>query len=120
MKRFVVYLLVIFFALSTSAPQANSAVTPGTKCVKVGVKQDYQGKTYTCVKSGNKLVWSKGKELKPVSKTVKPVKEIDYSSCMEERVYVLYLNIAMLLRILVKHIRRDLIITQKPNLVMTN
>ena len=88
MKRFVVYLLVIFFALSTSAPQANSAVTPGTKCVKVGVKQDYQGKTYTCVKSGNKLVWSKGKELKPVSKTVKPVKEIDYSSCMEERVYV--------------------------------
>jgi hypothetical protein len=88
MKRFIVYLLVIFFAISTSAPQANSAVTPGTKCLKAGVKKDYQGKSYTCVKSGNKLVWSKGKELKPVSKTVKPVKEIDYSSCMEERVYV--------------------------------
>jgi hypothetical protein len=85
MKRFVIYLLVIFFAISSSTPQAHSAVTPGAKCSKAGVKQNYQGKTYTCIKSGNKLVWNKGKELKPISKTVKPAKEMDYSRCLEER-----------------------------------
>ena len=39
---------------------ATAAVTPGAKCSKVGVKQVYKGKTYTCVKSGKKLVWNKG------------------------------------------------------------
>ena len=39
---------------------ATAAVTPGATCSKVGVKQVYKGKTYTCVKSGKKLVWNKG------------------------------------------------------------
>ena len=60
MKRIVGYLLVTLLALSVSAPLAHSAVTPGSKCTKAGVKQVYKGKTYTCTKSGNKLVWDKG------------------------------------------------------------
>ena len=90
MKRFVVYLLVIFVGLSVSAPQAHSAVKPGTKCSKAGDQQSYLGKTYTCIKSGNKLVWNNGKELKPNSKTEKPAKAVDYSSCLEERTYTIW------------------------------
>ena len=60
MKRLVGYLSVTLLALSLTAPLAQAAVTPGTKCSKAGVKQDYKGKTYTCIKSGNKLVWDKG------------------------------------------------------------
>jgi hypothetical protein len=87
MKRFVVYLLIVSFGLSVSAPQAHSAVKPGTKCAKAGVKQSYEGKTYTCIKSGSKLVWNQGAELKPASKTVKPAKGVDYSNCLEESRY---------------------------------
>jgi hypothetical protein len=90
MKRFVVYLLVIFVGLSVSAPQAHSAVKPGTKCSKAGDKQSYLGKTYTCIKSGDKLVWNKGNELKPNSKAAKPAKTVDYSSCLEERRYEIW------------------------------
>ena len=41
-------------------PNSYAAVTPGSKCSKAGDKQDYKGKTYTCIKSGNKLAWDKG------------------------------------------------------------
>ena len=40
--------------------EASAAVTPGATCSKAGVKQVYKGKTYTCIKSGKKLVWDKG------------------------------------------------------------
>jgi M6 family metalloprotease-like protein len=43
---------------------ATSAVKPGTTCKKVGQKTIYKGKTYTCVKSGKKLIWNKGVAIK--------------------------------------------------------
>ncbi|CAN2169911.1 Protein of unknown function DUF1566 [Candidatus Nanopelagicaceae bacterium] len=57
--------LAIFFVfvvgfISFPVIQASAAITPGTKCVKLGVKQVYKGKTYKCIKSGKKLVWDKG------------------------------------------------------------
>jgi hypothetical protein len=41
---------------------AVTAANPkaGGVCPKAGTKKVYQGKTYTCLKSGKKLVWSKG------------------------------------------------------------
>ena len=54
------YFLITFLTLSVTAPLAHAVVKPGTKCSKLGDKQDYQGKTYTCVKSKGKLVWNKG------------------------------------------------------------
>ena len=52
--------IVVLSLLSLTAIQADAAVTPGTKCSKVGIKQVYKEKTYTCIKSGKKLVWDKG------------------------------------------------------------
>lgn len=46
--------------MSSLSINSSAAITPGTKCSKAGVKQVYKGKTYTCVKSGKKLAWSKG------------------------------------------------------------
>jgi hypothetical protein len=60
MKRLWVAILIVATLAISELPNANAAVTPGSKCSKAGDKQDYKGKTYTCVKSGNKLVWDKG------------------------------------------------------------
>jgi hypothetical protein len=38
----------------------SAAVKAGAKCTKAGAKSVVTGKTYTCIKSGNKLIWNKG------------------------------------------------------------
>ena len=52
--------------------EASAAVTPGATCSKAGVKQVYKGKTYTCIKSGKKLVWGKGVVKATSTPTTKP------------------------------------------------
>jgi len=90
MKRLVGYLLVTLLTLSVSAPLAHSAVKPGSTCKKLNSTSEVGGYRYTCVKFGTKLVWNKGEKLNSTSKTVEPAKEIDYSSCMEERAYSMW------------------------------
>ncbi len=60
--------LVAVLSLSLFTSQISvAAVTPGTKCSKAGATSTYNGKKYTCVKSGKKFVWNKGVALqKPV------------------------------------------------------
>jgi hypothetical protein len=60
MKRSWIVILLAVTLLASALPNASAVVTPGSKCSKAGIKQDYKGKTYTCIKSGNKLVWNKG------------------------------------------------------------
>ena len=50
----------------------SAAVKAGAPCAKVGAKSVAVGKTYTCIKSGKKLIWNKGVVLKPVSDIAKP------------------------------------------------
>ncbi len=60
LRKFLVASLVS--VLSFSSLSAVSAANPkaGNSCSSVGKKQVHAGKTFTCVKSGKKLVWSKG------------------------------------------------------------
>jgi hypothetical protein len=60
--------LVAVLSLSLLTAQISvAAVTPGAKCSKAGATSTYNGKKYTCVKSGKKLVWNKGVAIaKPV------------------------------------------------------
>ena len=58
-NKFVTIFLSLSVAFSLMT-EASAAVTPGATCSKAGVKQVYKGKTYTCIKSGKKLVWDKG------------------------------------------------------------
>jgi hypothetical protein len=50
--------LALSLALVTS--NAYAAVKAGSACSNAGMKNVVAGKTYTCVKSGKKLVWDKG------------------------------------------------------------
>jgi hypothetical protein len=45
----------------------SAAMKAGSSCAKAGIKSVSAGKTYTCMKSGKKLVWDKG-VLVPVAK----------------------------------------------------
>jgi hypothetical protein len=51
---------VVAFLLVGTMAQAATAPTPGSACKKVGQTITAASKKYTCVKSGKKLVWSKG------------------------------------------------------------
>lgn len=66
-------LIVLFSILSLSLPlpliPANAAVKAGASCKTLGITSVASGKTFTCVKSGKKLVWNKGL---PKSKLVDP------------------------------------------------
>lgn len=59
MRKQVATLLTGVFLVSLSV-NANAAIKPGTLCKKIGLTSIYSGKKYTCVKSGNKLVWNSG------------------------------------------------------------
>ena len=68
-------LLVIFtLCLSLFLPNSYSAqkITAGSSCKGLNKKVDYKNKTYTCIKKGNKLVWSKGVAKKIMSPTPTP------------------------------------------------
>ena len=68
MRKKVVLLGVSTLVLAIITPFANAAVTPGAKCAKQGQTSTTAGIKYTCIKSGNKLVWNKGIAVKkPVS-----------------------------------------------------
>jgi len=60
MKRFVIPALLALSLFVSGMPVSSASVTPGAKCSKVGAKQTFKGISYTCVKSGFRLFWSKG------------------------------------------------------------
>lgn len=57
MKRILVLVLMTSLVAPTSA---QAAVKAGAPCTKAGLKKVAAGKTFTCTKSGKKLVWSRG------------------------------------------------------------
>jgi hypothetical protein len=68
-------LLVIFaLCLSLFIPNSYSAqkITAGSSCKGLNKKVDYKNKTYTCIKKGNKLVWSKGAVIKSAAPAASP------------------------------------------------
>jgi hypothetical protein len=59
-------LLVVLIAVSLlGATPAHAAVKSGAKCTKHKATSTVKGMKYTCIKSGNKLVWSKAVAVKP-------------------------------------------------------
>jgi hypothetical protein len=69
-------LRVLLISLLLFAPLAPSiSATPpkaGAICNKAGIAKNYNGKKYTCIKKGKKLVWSKGVDIKVVAPTTTP------------------------------------------------
>ncbi len=71
-KRVIAFLSILSLFLSTPLIPANAAAKAGAKCNKAGSTEIVKGKSYTCVKSGKKLVWNKGKNIKVVMPQVTP------------------------------------------------
>ena len=64
-KRRIAFLSILSLSLSLPLIPATAATKAGAKCTKVGIKSVAGNKTFTCVKSGKKLVWNKGVAVKP-------------------------------------------------------
>ncbi|MFM1797056.1 MAG: hypothetical protein RL733_837, partial [Actinomycetota bacterium] len=62
-----VRLVALIIPMVLVASNSYAAVKAGATCSKAGIKSVSAGKTYTCVKSGKKLVWNKGVAV-PVAK----------------------------------------------------
>jgi hypothetical protein len=58
-------LLIAVFLVPLQNNLAFSAVKAGAKCTNISSKLVVGNKTYTCIKSGKKLVWNKGVLVKP-------------------------------------------------------
>jgi M6 family metalloprotease-like protein len=56
-KRLIAFLSILSLSLSLPFIPANAAVKAGGACKKAGTTSVASGKTFTCVKSGKKLVW---------------------------------------------------------------
>jgi hypothetical protein len=61
-KRLITFLSILSLFLSLPFIPANAAAKAGAKCKKAGLTSVASGKTYTCIKSGKKFVWSNGKQ----------------------------------------------------------
>jgi len=69
MKRVSATIVIGCLVLSLNLSTATAAVKPGTTCKKLGQISSSAGINYTCIKSGKKLVWSKGVGTKNASPT---------------------------------------------------
>jgi hypothetical protein len=65
--------VVVAVSLLGIAPADAAAVKAGAKCSKHKVTTTVKGMKYTCIKSKNKLVWSKGVPVKKVSDAVQGI-----------------------------------------------
>ena len=65
--RLIALLVITPLLLSSQLSTSHAAAKAGAKCSTVGVKSVVGTKTFTCVKTGKKLVWDKGiKVMQPV------------------------------------------------------
>ena len=60
--------LAIVLLLTLATPVQAATPKAGAKCTKAGITATAAGKKFTCVKSGNKLVWNKGVAIKAAPK----------------------------------------------------
>jgi len=59
-KRLIAFIPILSLFLSLPLTPINAAAKAGGTCSKAGITSVVSGKTYTCIKSGAKLVWDKG------------------------------------------------------------
>ena len=67
MKRVFATLVIGCLVLTLNLSPATAAIKPSATCKKIGQIKTSAGIKYTCIKSGKKLVWSKGVGTKSTS-----------------------------------------------------
>jgi len=66
-KKIFAICLLPCLLISIPLLPANAATKASAKCTKIGIKSTVGNKTFTCIKSGKKLIWNKGVPLSPKS-----------------------------------------------------
>jgi hypothetical protein len=59
-KKIIAFISILSLSISIPIIPANAAVKAGSSCSSAGKTSVVFSKTYTCIKSGKKLVWDKG------------------------------------------------------------
>jgi hypothetical protein len=77
-KRQIAFLSILSLFLSLHLIPANAAAKAGGTCSKAGITSVAASKTYTCIKSGKKLVWNKG------AAVAKPTTAANYATLWEK------------------------------------
>jgi len=67
MKRVFATIVIGCLVLTLNLSRATAAIKPSATCKKIGQIKTSAGIKYTCIKSGKKLVWSKGVGTKSTS-----------------------------------------------------
>jgi len=94
MRRILASALVVSLILVVMPNLAIAAINSGADCKRVGQSAVFSGKTFTCIKTGKKLVWNKGitlKKPKPTStfpNIVFPLHNVGTGICDVESGYV--------------------------------
>jgi hypothetical protein len=78
-------LIALAVALIPVAAVSAQKITPGSTCKVLNQKTVYQNKTYTCTKSGKKLVWDKGVAVKRETPTPTPTPTPTLSTITEPK-----------------------------------
>ena len=72
-KKVIAFLSVFTLFLSTPLIPANAVAKAGAKCAKAGNTEVVKEKSYTCIKSGKKLVWRTSSQKTITSKPSTPI-----------------------------------------------
>lgn len=80
-KKLIAFPSILLLSLSVPLAPANAAVKAGGACKKAGITTTTSGKIFTCVKSGKKLVWSKGISTTTSAQFTEVGTTVDVESC---------------------------------------
>ncbi len=80
-KKLIAFLSILSLSLSLQLIPANAAVKAGVSCKTLGITSVASGKTFTCIKSGKKLVWNKGISTTSSAQFAEVGTTVDVESC---------------------------------------
>ena len=71
-KKLIVFISILMVSLYLPQISTNAAAKAGAACTKAGITSVASSKTYTCIKSGKKLVWKLNSQNSNTSKPLTP------------------------------------------------
>jgi len=77
-KKLIAFFSILSVFLSTPLIPVSAAAKAGAKCNKAGITEVVKDKSYTCVKTGNKLAWNKG--IKVATTTKQSIQLLSYAN----------------------------------------
>jgi hypothetical protein len=87
LKRRIAFLAIFSLILSLPLIPANAATKAGGTCKKAGLKSVVSNKSFTCIKSGKKLIWNKGVL---IVKSAPKVTDLTFNNLFENRKDISY------------------------------